>query len=182
MVEVNSETDFVARNEEFQAFARTLAGLVLEHGTDIDGLQSVAYPETGRTVGEQLTHNIATIGENMSIRRAEVVEVPEGTVVSYVHSAVAAGLGKIGVLVGVKSSASGEALETLGKQVAMHVAATAPQSLSVDDLDPTSVDRERQVLIDQAKASGKPDEIVEKMVEGRIASSIRKSSCWSRPS
>ncbi len=168
VVEVNSETDFVARNEEFQAFARTLAGLVLEHGTDIEGLQSVAYPETGRTVGEQLTHNIATIGENMSIRRAEIVEVPEGVVVSYVHSAVASGLGKIGVLVGVKSSASGEALETLGKQVAMHVAATAPQSLSVDDLDPTSVDRERQVLIDQAKASGKPDEIVEKMVEGRI--------------
>ena len=168
LIEVNAETDFVARNAEFQAFVSNLGGLVIAGGDDIDRLKETAYPGTGRTVGEQLTHNIATIGENMSIRRAETISVSEGVVVPYVHNAVVPGLGKIGVLIALESSADVDRLSELGKQLAMHVAATSPQSLSVDDLDPALVERERAVLVDQAQASGKSEEIAQKMVEGRI--------------
>jgi elongation factor Ts len=168
VVEVNSETDFVARNEGFQSFVETVTGLVLVSGADLEALKTVAYPGTGRTVGEQLTHNIATIGENMSLRRATVLSVGDGVVVPYVHNAVKAGLGKIGVLVALESTGDKAKLAELGKQIAMHIAAAAPQSLSTDDLDPAAVERERAVLIEQARESGKPDNIIEKMVEGRV--------------
>ena len=168
MVEVNSETDFVSRNGDFQAFASILASMSLETGDDLETLNAKPYPETGRNVAEQLTHNIATIGENMSLRRAVRLSVDGGVVVPYMHNAVAPGVGKIGVLVGLKSNADAGALEALGKQLAMHVAATAPKSLSVDDLDPSEVEREKSILVDQAKASGRPPEIIEKMVTGRL--------------
>ena len=167
LIELNAETDFVARNTEFQEFASTLAGLALG-ADDIDGLSGVEYPGTGRNVAEELTHKIATIGENMSLRRMASVSVGSGAVVSYMHNATAAGLGRIGVLVALESTAGADVLEGLGKQIAMHIAATAPASLSVDDLDKDMVQRERDVLIEQAKASGKPQEIAEKMVEGRM--------------
>ena len=167
MIELNSETDFVSRNEEFQQFAATLAKLALD-ADDLDGLKAMDYPETGRNVADELTQKIATIGENMTLRRMNKVEVAEGSVVPYMHNAVAEGLGRIGVLVGLSSSASADTLTPLGKQLAMHIAATSPASLSVEDLDADMVAREREVLIEQAKASGKPQEIAEKMVEGRM--------------
>ena len=167
VIELNAETDFVARNTEFQEFASTLAGLALAAG-DLDALTAADYPDTGRNVAEELTHKIATIGENMSLRRMAAVSVGSGAVVSYMHNATAAGLGRIGVLVALESNAGADVLEPLGKQIAMHIAATAPASLSVDDLDKDMVQRERDVLIEQAKASGKPQEIAEKMVEGRM--------------
>lgn len=168
MVEVNSETDFVSRNDDFQSFASTLASMSLETGEDLEALKAKPYPDTDRNVEEQLTHNIATIGENMSLRRAVRLDVDGGIVVPYMHNAVAPGIGKIGVLVGLKSTADARVLEALGKQLAMHVAATAPQSVSVDDLDPATVEREKAVLTDQAKDSGRPPEIIEKMVTGRL--------------
>ena len=167
VVEVNSETDFVARNDDFQSFVSTLASLAA--GADnIEALSGMDYPGTGRNVAEELTDKIATIGENMSLRRMEKLSVNEGAVVSYIHNAAAEGLGRIGVLVALESSASADALNALGKQLAMHVAAAAPASLSSDDLDPEMVAKERQILIDQAVQSGKPADIAEKMVEGRM--------------
>ena len=167
LIELNAETDFVARNTEFQEFASTLASLALNAG-DTDALGAMDYPGTGRNVSEELTHKIATIGENMSLRRMEAVSVDSGVVVSYMHNATASGLGRIGVLVALESTADAGVLEGLGKQIAMHIAATSPASLSIEDLDAEAVQRERDVLIEQAKASGKPQEIAEKMVEGRM--------------
>ena len=167
LVELNSETDFVSRNDEFQTFAKTLSSLALK-ASDIEALKAMDYPNTGRTVAEELTHKIATVGENMSLRRMEKVSVESGAIVPYIHNATADGLGRIGVLVGLSSSADKTVLSGLGKQIAMHIAATTPASISVDDLDPEMVARERDVLIEQAKASGKPQEIAEKMVEGRL--------------
>ena len=167
LVELNSETDFVSRNDDFQTFAKTLSSLALK-ASDIEALKAMDYPNTGRTVAEELTHKIATIGENMSLRRMEKVSVESGAVVPYIHNATADGLGRIGVLVGLSSSADSAVLSGVGKQIAMHIAATTPASISVDDLDPEMVARERDVLIEQAKASGKPQEIAEKMVEGRL--------------
>ena len=167
LIEVNAETDFVSRNEAFQDFASSLANLVLEHGDNIYALKNIAYPGTGRNVEEQLTHNIATIGENMAIRRAVRVEGAD-LVVPYMHNSIAGNLGRIGVLISIKSDAEVSELEILGKQLAMHVAATAPQALSVAELDPISVEREKNVLTEQAKASGRPEEIIEKMVDGRL--------------
>ena len=167
LIELNSETDFVSRNDEFQGFAKTLSELALGVA-DLDALKATDFPGTGRTVEEELTQKIATIGENMTLRRMQKVSVDAGLVVPYMHNSVADGLGRIGVLVGLSSSADEAALTALGKQLAMHIAATSPASLSVDDLDPAMVQRERDVLIVQAKASGKPQEIAEKMVEGRM--------------
>ena len=167
IVELNAETDFVARNTEFQDFASNLCSLALG-ASDIEQLKTLDYPDTGRNVAEELTNKIATIGENMSLRRMEKVSVSSGSVVSYMHNATADGLGRIGVLVALESDASADLLTGLGKQIAMHIAATSPASLSVDDLDADMVARERDVLIEQAKASGKPQEIAEKMVEGRM--------------
>jgi elongation factor Ts len=168
VVEINSETDFVAKNEIFQDFVRNVAKLALQHGTDVEALGAVQYPGDG-TVQEKLTDNIAKIGENQSLRRAAVAEVSEGVVVSYVHNQVAPGLGKIGVLVALESAAPAETLAALGKQIAMHVAAAHPLALSAEDLPAELVERERSIAMEKAKESGKPQNIIEKMVEGGLA-------------
>jgi elongation factor Ts len=174
VVEVNSETDFVAKNEIFQDFVRNVAKLALEHGTDVEALGAVQYPGGG-SVQEKLTDNIAKIGENQSLRRAAVVEVSEGAVVSYVHNQVAPGLGKIGVLVALESAAPADTLQALGKQIAMHVAAAHPLALSAEELPGDLIERERSIAMEKARESGKPDNIVEKMVEGSLAK-FRKES------
>ena len=168
MVEVNSETDFVSRNEAFQNFVMELAKVVLHVGDDLAVINATPYPGTGRTVAEELVHLVATIGENMNIRRAKVLSVPQGAVASYVHQSLKPGLGKIGVLVAVEGASEVSVLETLGKQVGMHVAATRPEALDTDSVDPAALEREKAVLSEQARASGKPEAIIEKMVEGRI--------------
>jgi len=167
-VEVNSETDFVARNEQFQAFVAGVADVAFEAGDDVEAIKAATYPGSEKAVAEVLTDNIATIGENMNIRRAQTLEVDGGAVTSYVHGGVADGMGKIGVLVALKSDAGEDVLAALGKQLAMHIAATNPASLSVDDLDQELVERERQVQIEKARESGKPENIIEKMIEGRM--------------
>jgi elongation factor Ts len=168
MVEVNSETDFVARNEQFRAFAATVAGLVAAAGGDIEALKAVPYPGSSHNVGAELSQLVATIGENLQLRRAACLKAAGGVVGAYVHAAAAPGLGRIGVLVGVKSGADRAELEPLAKQLAMHIAATAPQAVSVAALDPQAVARERAVLAEQARESGRPENIIEKMVEGRL--------------
>jgi elongation factor Ts len=168
VVEVNSETDFVGKNDTFQDFVRNVAQLALQHGNDVEALAAAQYPGGG-TVQEKLTDNIAKIGENQSLRRAAVLEVNQGAVVPYVHNAAAPGLGKIGVLVALESSAPAETLQALGKQIAMHVAAAHPQALSADDLDPALVEREKAIAMEKARESGKPENIIEKMVEGGLA-------------
>src|SRR4029079_10999385 len=168
VVEVNSETDFVAKNELFQDFVRNVAKLALEHGTDVEALGAGSYPDGG-TVQEKLTDNIAKIGENQSLRRAAVVEVNQGIVFPYVHNQVAPGLGKIGVLVALESAASTEALNEVAKKIAWHVAAANPLALNADDLDADLIERERSIAMEKAKERGKPQNIVEKMVEGGLA-------------
>ncbi len=168
MVEVNSETDFVARNETFQNFVATLAGIVLTVGEDLEALKAAPFPGTERNVAEELTHMVATVGENMTIRRARLLTVKSGVVATYMHGALKPGLGKIGVLVALEASSELDGLETLGRQIGMHVAATRPDALDIDAVDPAALERERAVLSDQARASGKPEAIIEKMVEGRI--------------
>ncbi|AHE54560.1 translation elongation factor Ts [Sphingomonas sanxanigenens] len=167
-VEVNSETDFVAKNELFQQFVKTVADIALEKGAEVEALSAAAWPEGG-TVADKLTANVAQIGENQALRRAALLEVSEGVVVSYVHNAAAPGLGKIGVLVALESAAPAEALEALGKQLAMHVAAANPLALNEDDLSADMIERERAIAAEKAAESGKPANIVEKMVEGSIA-------------
>jgi len=168
MVEVNSETDFVARNEAFQGFVETVTKIALEVGDNLDTIKATAYPGTGRTVAEELVHLVATVGENMNIRRAKVFSVEKGAVATYMHNAVKPGLGKIGVLVALESPSELDAVVTLGRQIGMHVAATKPAALDVSSVDPSALERERAVLSEQARASGKPEAIIEKMVEGRI--------------
>ncbi|MDE2335348.1 MAG: elongation factor Ts [Rhodospirillales bacterium] len=168
MVEVNAETDFVARNEQFQAFVAEVAKVALSVGEDIAAIAAAPYPASGRTVGEELTQLVATIGENMNIRRARVLGVSQGAVATYVHSAVRPGLGKIGVLAAIEGPGELAALEQLGRQVGMHVAATRPDALDIADVDPAALEREKSVLSEQARASGKPEAIIEKMVEGRV--------------
>jgi len=168
VVEVNAETDFVSRNETFQAFVQQVAQIALAVGDDIATISAQPYPDSDRSVAEQLTHMVATIGENMNIRRAKVLTVPEGVVATYMHSAVKPGLGKIGVLAALEGPGEAAVLEALGRQVGMHVAAARPEALDVDFVDPAALEREKAVLTEQARASGKPDNIIEKMVEGRI--------------
>lgn len=168
VVEVNSETDFVARNEQFQNFVQTLAGIVAKNKLDIDALLESEYPGSSHKVSDELTKLISTIGENMSIRRVEWYEVSDGQVATYVHNATADGLGKIGVLVALESSGDKEKLNEFGRQLAMHIAATRPEALTKEEVSEDTVNREKAVIRDQAKASGKPDEIIEKMLEGRI--------------
>jgi elongation factor Ts len=168
MVEINAETDFVARNEMFQAFVAEVAGLALSVGEDVEALKRATYPGTAHTVADELTRLIATIGENMSIRRARRLRVESGTVATYVHNAIRPGLGKIGVLVAVEGASELAALETLGRQVGMHVAAARPEALDISGVDPSALEREKDVLTEQARASGKPENIIGKMVEGRI--------------
>jgi elongation factor Ts len=179
LVEVNSETDFVAKNEIFQDFVRNVAKLALENGSDVEALSAAQYPG-GATVQEELTDNIAKIGENQSLRRAAVLEVNQGAVVSYVHNQVAPGLGKIGVLVALESTASAEMLNDLGKQIAQHVAAAHPQALDSDSIDPALVERERSIAIEKARESGKPDNIIEKMVEGGLAKFRKENALLSQ--
>ncbi|MDH5412110.1 MAG: translation elongation factor Ts [Alphaproteobacteria bacterium] len=167
-VELNSETDFVARNEGFQAFVRNVTKVAMTVGGDLDKLKAAGYPDTGRTVEEELTHNIATIGENMNLRRSAGLSVSKGVVAGYIHNKLADDLGKIGVLVALESDGDAGKLEALGKQIAMHVAAARPQWLSTEEVDTAALDRERDVLSEQARASGKPEEIIAKMVEGRL--------------
>ncbi len=167
-VEVNSETDFVAKNDQFQSFVREVTQIALAKGDNIDALKAEAMP-SGKTVEETLTNNIATIGENQSLRRARHLEVTKGAIVPYVHNAAAPGLGKIGVLVALESEASDDVLQALGKQLAMHIAAAFPQALNEEDLDAELIERERAIAAEKAGESGKPAEIVAKMVDGAIA-------------
>ena len=168
MVEVNAETDFVARNEGFQAFVESVAQAALTVGEDLDAIRAAVLPGSGRTVADEITHLIATIGENMSLRRARVLRVKSGVVATYVHGALRPGLGKIGVLAAIEAPSESDALELLGRQVGMHVAATRPTALDIDGVDPQALERERAVLVEQARASGKPEAIIEKMVDGRV--------------
>ena len=167
VVEVNAETDFVARNDQFQTVALQIAKIALETSADVEAIKNAKHPNGG-TVQEVLTNLVATIGENMSLRRAAQLSVSQGVVASYVHNALAPNVGKIGVLVALESSADAAKLQELGKQIAMHVAAARPEFLSIADVDTKSLDRERNVLADQARASGKPEAIIAKMVEGRL--------------
>lgn len=168
MVEVNTETDFVARNEAFQDAVRTIAALAIKSGDDIEALGATAYPGGTGSTAEKITELVATVGENIQLRRAAKLSVNQGVIASYVHGAVAPGLGRIGVLVAIESAGDREKLATLGKQLAMHIAAARPEAVSKDDISATMIERERGILIEQARASGKPDNVVEKMVEGRL--------------
>ncbi len=168
IVELNAETDFVARNEDFQNLVRGVAKVTEATGGDLDAIKAADFPGGNDTVEATLTNAIATIGENMNLRRAAKISVQNGVVASYVHNATAEGLGKIGILVALESEGDAAKLKEFGKQIAMHVAATNPEAVAIDELDPASVDRERSVLSEQARESGKPEEIIAKMVEGRL--------------
>jgi elongation factor Ts len=168
MVEVNSETDFVARNEQFQDMVRKIASLAPKAGGDLDKLLSLPFPGKSLSVADYVKEMVATIGENMSVRRTVALSVGSGVVAEYVHNKVADGLGKIGVLVALESKGDKAALAGLGRQLCLHIAAANPVAITVEDLDPALVERERAVYTEQAKASGKPPEIAAKMVEGRL--------------
>jgi elongation factor Ts len=166
LLEVNSETDFVARNDQFQGFVSAAAQQAL-NAADIEALKNAKLPE-GQTVAEKLTHLVATIGENMNLRRMAGVSVKDGVVATYMHNATVPNMGKIGVLVGLESTGDKAKLAALGKQIAMHVAAANPSALDIKSVSQAELDRERSVLSEQARASGKPEEIIAKMVEGRL--------------
>jgi elongation factor Ts len=168
IVEVNSETDFVARNEQFQTIVGNVAKLAIDAAGDTEKLAEMPFPGTGRSVAAELTDAIAKIGENMNLRRSAVISVTDGVVGSYVHNTVKPGMGKLGVLIGLESTGNKEVLAVLGKQLAMHIANTNPLSVSPDDIDPAVVAKEREIFSEQAKESGKPAEVIEKMVEGRV--------------
>jgi elongation factor Ts len=168
VVEVNSETDFVARNQDFQAFVAGVVEVAREVEGNLEKLKAAAFPGGGNTVAERLIGMIGKVGENLVLRRAAALAVGQGVMASYVHNAAAAGLGRIGVLVALESTGERPALEAFGKQLAMHVAAARPEAVGRGDLEPARVERERSVLAEQARASGRPESIVEKMVEGRL--------------
>lgn len=168
VVEVNSETDFVARNDAFQTLVKDVATVALSVDGDRDALAAADYPGTGRSVDGEITEAIAKIGENMTLRRSAMLSVDEGAVAVYVHNAIADGIGKIGVLVALESAGDTEKLSAFGRQVAMHIAAVNPLAVTPEELDQDVVARERQVQIDKAVAEGKPENIAEKMVEGRM--------------
>jgi len=159
-IELNSETDFVARNEQFQALASKIAGLALDQGQDVEALKAA--------VATDVTNAIATIGENMNLRRCAVLSVSKGVVCSYVHNAVAPNMGKIAILLAVESEGAAEKVEAFGKQIAMHIAAARPDALTTADVDAGKLERERAIFREQAQASGKPADVIEKMVEGRV--------------
>ena len=166
-IEFNAETDFVARNELFQNAANAFAARALEHDT-VEALHGATL-ENGNSIQDEITNMIATIGENMQLRRAARLSVDEGVVASYVHNAVAPGVGRIGVLVALHGGGDKTALRELGRKIAMHVAATAPLSLNTDDLDPAAIEKERQVLTEKAKEEGKPENMIDKIVSGQIS-------------
>nr|WP_310523683.1 translation elongation factor Ts [Polymorphobacter sp.] len=180
VVEVNSETDFVAKNETFQGFVRTVTQIASQLGSDIATLLAASYPESDGSVHDKLTHNVATIGEHQSLRRAAIIEVDQGVVTSYIHNATVSGLGKIGVLVGLESSAPADVLEPLGKQIAMHIAAANPLALDETGLDPALVERERAIAREKAATSGKPAEIIEKMIEGGVRKYAQENTLMSQ--
>jgi elongation factor Ts len=179
-VEVNSETDFVAKNDQFQDFVRKATEVALGVGSeDVEALKAAAYPGGG-TVADQLTNNVATIGENQQIRRIKSVSVEKGLVVPYMHNAAAPSLGKIGVLVALESEAGADVLEPLGKQIAMHIAAAFPQALNADGLDADLIARERKIAAEKAAESGKPAEVQAKMVDGAIAKFAKDNALLSQ--
>jgi elongation factor Ts len=179
-VEVNSETDFVAKNDKFQDFVRKVTEVALAEGSsDVEALKGAAYPGGG-TVSDKLTDNVATIGENQQVRRLKHVSVNEGVVVPYVHNAAAPNLGKIGVLVALESSADKAALEALGKQLAMHIAAAFPQALDADSLDAEVIERERKVAAEKAAESGKPADVQAKMVDGAVKKFAKENALLSQ--
>ncbi|WP_421851171.1 translation elongation factor Ts [Oricola sp.] len=165
VVEVNAETDFVARNDAFQDLVRNVASVALGTDGTVEAVSAAAYPGVDKSIADAITDAVATIGENMTLRRSARLD---GTVATYVHNSVADGLGKLGVLVSIETEGDKDAARAIGRQIAMHVAATNPMALDVDDLDAAAVERERSIFSDQARASGKPDNIIEKMVEGRL--------------
>jgi len=179
VVEVNAETDFVAKNEQFQSFVRNVTTLALDNGDSVEALGAAAYPGGG-TVSEVLTSNIATIGENQALRRIGVLSVEQGAVVPYVHNAVVPGLGKIGVLVALEGDLPAEKIEALGKQLAMHIAAANPLALTEEGLDPAMIERERTIATEKAATSGKPADIVAKMVDGSIAKFRKENALLSQ--
>lgn len=168
LVEVNSETDFVARNELFQKLVADIARTALTTDGSVEAIRNAPYPGAGKNVEAQIAEMVGQIGENMSLRRAAALSVPEGAVATYVHGQVGEGAGRIGVIVALKSAGDAGKLEALGRQIAMHVAAARPLAGRVEELDPADVAREKNVLADQARGSGKPEEIIAKMVEGRL--------------
>jgi elongation factor Ts len=167
VVEVNSETDFVARNEQFQEIVRNVAKVALAYGTT-EAVAAAKYPGSDKSVADTIKDAVGTIGENMSFRRSAKLSVPHGAVATYVHNAVADNLGKLGVLVAIETTGNAHAANAFGRQVAMHVAATNPMALTAEQIDPAAVEREKAIFSDQARQSGKPEAIIEKMVEGRL--------------
>ena len=179
-VEVNSETDFVAKNEQFQNFVRNATAVALEIGSnDVDALKAAPYPEGG-TVADKLTDNVATIGENQQIRRIKTVTVEKGAVISYMHTAAAEGLGKIGVLIGLESDAGADVLEPLGKKLAMHAAAAFPMALDAEGLDAEVIERERKVAAEKAAETGKPEDVQAKMVDGAVKKFAKENALLSQ--
>ncbi|PHS36380.1 MAG: elongation factor Ts [Robiginitomaculum sp.] len=174
LVEVNSETDFVALNEGFQTMVREIAGLAVDANSNVETLAAMNMA-TGTNIATTITTLISKIGENMNLRRTSALSVDKGVVAGYLHNGVADGLGKIGVLVALKSDGDTDKLNALGRKIAMHVAATSPLSLSVDDMDKAVVQKERDLLSDQARASGKPENIIDKMVDGRMQKFFKES-------
>ena len=168
VVEVNSETDFVARNDAFQQIVRNVAQVALETNGETDEVANARYPGSAKSVTDVIKDAVGTIGENLSFRRSAKLSVGSGVVATYVHNAVSDGLGKLGVLVAIETAGNADAARAFARQVAMHVAATSPLALTVDQIDPAAVERERAIFADQARQSGKPENIIEKMVEGRL--------------
>jgi elongation factor Ts len=167
-VEINSETDFVARNEAFQDLVRGVANVAIGTDGSVAAISGAAYPATGKSVEDTIKDAVATIGENMTLRRSALLHVEHGVVATYIHNAAGDGIGKLGVLVALKSVGDKEVLNSIGKQVAMHIAATNPLAIRSEEVDAAVAERERNVFIEQSRASGKPDNIIEKMVEGRM--------------
>lgn len=168
VVEVNSETDFVARNDAFQDIVRGVSTVALSTDGTVEAIGAATYPATGKSVTDTIKDAVATIGENMNLRRASLLSVEDGVVATYVHNAASEGLGKLGVLVALKSTGNKDVLTAIGRQVAMHIAATNPLAIRSEEVDAAVAERERNVFIEQSRASGKPDAIIEKMVEGRM--------------
>lgn len=166
VIEINSETDFVARNEKFQNLVKNIAELAVTY-RNLEELKA-AKLDDDTTVNEEIIENIATIGENLNLRRVGVIEVKEGVIGHYIHNTITSGLGKIAVIVGLESQANKEKLALLGKELAMHIAAAKPQTLNIESVDPAILEREKNIFFEQSRASGKPDNIIEKMVDGRI--------------
>lgn len=180
VVEVNAETDFVARNGEFQEMATTIATVALNTGADVDKIKAAAYPGGG-TVDEKIQATVAKIGEHMALRRAASITVGQGVVGSYLHTQIVPGAGKIGVIVGLESTGSSEALTTLGRQVAMHIAASSPLAVDPSGVDPAIVEREKTVLTEKAAASGKPANIFEKIVDSGIKTYFKEVCLLDQP-